>query len=276
MPARSAPPPRGSLVHRGVATEFTEGSSSGSGASDRTGTGGPDVGPVVSAEQRDRVMGYLDGARARWSSRPRRRGRRPACPAATSSRPTVFPVSTPAMTIAREEVFGPVVTITEIASDEEASHRQRRPNRPRRRHLFPRCRRALAMARRIETGSVWINGWYLGGVQAPTGGTKESGIGRERGLVGVAISADQECRGALAGPRVLLLIAPSAAVRGPATLPRAAGEEPRREGADRPLARVQGAGRGGQLAGWTIFRLTAPAPPSGPRRGLVMRIHKLN
>ena len=45
--------------------------------------------------------------------------------------------------------------------------------------------RAMTSARRIETGSVWINGWYMGGVQAPTGGTKESGIGHERGLIGV-------------------------------------------------------------------------------------------
>jgi aldehyde dehydrogenase (NAD+) len=32
---------------------------------------------------------------------------------------------------------------------------------------------------------VWINGWYLGGQQAPTGGIKDSGVGRERGLPGI-------------------------------------------------------------------------------------------
>jgi aldehyde dehydrogenase (NAD+) len=42
----------------------------------------------------------------------------------------------------------------------------------------------LRLSRRLEAGSVWINGWFLGGVQAPTGGMKESGIGRERGLEG--------------------------------------------------------------------------------------------
>ena len=45
--------------------------------------------------------------------------------------------------------------------------------------------RALHMAQRLEHGSVWINGWFMGGVQAPTGGMKESGVGRERGLAGV-------------------------------------------------------------------------------------------
>jgi aldehyde dehydrogenase (NAD+) len=45
--------------------------------------------------------------------------------------------------------------------------------------------RALTYARDLEAGSVWINGWFIGGVQAPTGGIKDSGIGRERGLPGI-------------------------------------------------------------------------------------------
>ena len=45
--------------------------------------------------------------------------------------------------------------------------------------------RAMRLARDLEAGSVWINGWWLGGVQAPTGGIKDSGIGRERGLAGI-------------------------------------------------------------------------------------------
>ena len=43
----------------------------------------------------------------------------------------------------------------------------------------------LRLARRIQAGSIWINGWWMGGVQAPTGGMKDSGIGRERGLAGI-------------------------------------------------------------------------------------------
>ena len=44
---------------------------------------------------------------------------------------------------------------------------------------------ALRLAQDIEAGSVWINGWFIGGQQAPTGGIKDSGIGRERGLPGI-------------------------------------------------------------------------------------------
>jgi acyl-CoA reductase-like NAD-dependent aldehyde dehydrogenase len=46
--------------------------------------------------------------------------------------------------------------------------------------------RALRLVRTLEAGSVWVNGWYLGGQQAPTGGVKASGFGRERGLPGLA------------------------------------------------------------------------------------------
>ena len=46
--------------------------------------------------------------------------------------------------------------------------------------------RAFRFAQRIEAGSVWINGWYpRRRLQAPTGGIKDSGIGRERGLAGI-------------------------------------------------------------------------------------------
>ena len=45
--------------------------------------------------------------------------------------------------------------------------------------------RSLKLSKYLDFGSVWINGWFIGGLQAPTGGTKMSGIGRERGLPGV-------------------------------------------------------------------------------------------
>ena len=57
--------------------------------------------------------------------------------------------------------------------------------------LSPASTRSDILARpavgagRLEAGSVWINGWWIGGLQAPTGGVKDSGIGRERGLPGI-------------------------------------------------------------------------------------------
>ena len=45
--------------------------------------------------------------------------------------------------------------------------------------------KSLNLAKNLDFGSVWINGWFIGGLQAPTGGVKMSGIGRERGLPGI-------------------------------------------------------------------------------------------
>jgi aldehyde dehydrogenase (NAD+) len=88
--------------------------------------------------------------------------------------------------VVRDEVFGPVVTISPFAQDEEALAIANGVPTGLVAGLHTRdIGAALTMARRLETGSVWINGWYLGGVQAPTGGMKDSGIGRERGLAGL-------------------------------------------------------------------------------------------
>jgi aldehyde dehydrogenase (NAD+) len=45
--------------------------------------------------------------------------------------------------------------------------------------------KALSLSKHLDFGSIWINGWFVGGLQAPTGGVKMSGIGRERGLPGI-------------------------------------------------------------------------------------------
>jgi aldehyde dehydrogenase (NAD+) len=145
-----------------------------------------DLGPLVSEEQHRRVTGYLEGARhdgARFvtgGSRPSGLDR------GYFLAPTVLDRVSPGLAIAREEVFGPVITVTETTSDEEALAIANDVPTGLVAGIHTRdVGRALAMARRLETGSVWINGWYLGGVQAPTGGTKDSGIGRERGLAGI-------------------------------------------------------------------------------------------
>jgi acyl-CoA reductase-like NAD-dependent aldehyde dehydrogenase len=145
-----------------------------------------DIGPLVSHEQHERVMGYLDGAR-RDGARFVIGGVRPAGLAkGYFVSPAVLDRVDPGLTIAREEVFGPVVTITETNSDDEALAIANNVSTGLVAGIHTRdVSRALVVARRLETGSVWINGWYMGGVQAPTGGMKDSGIGRERGLAGI-------------------------------------------------------------------------------------------
>jgi acyl-CoA reductase-like NAD-dependent aldehyde dehydrogenase len=145
-----------------------------------------DLGPLVSLEQFQRVTDYIglahkDGARLRCGGgRPRHLQR------GYFVEPTVFDHVAPTAAIAREEIFGPVVSVIAFDTLDEAVAIANDSPYGLVAGVYTRdISRALASARQLETGSVWINGWYLGGVQAPTGGIKESGIGRERGLAGI-------------------------------------------------------------------------------------------
>ena len=93
----------------------------------------------------------------------------------------------PESRIAREEVFGPVVTVTPFDREDQALEIANSLGYGLAAGVHTRdLSRAMRLAQNLEAGSIWINGWFMGGVQAPTGGTKDSGIGRERGLPGVA------------------------------------------------------------------------------------------
>ena len=98
----------------------------------------------------------------------------------------MFDRVTPDMAIAREEVFGPVGVVIDVPCEDEAVAIANGLGYGLAAGVYTRdIGRAMALSRRLEHGSIWINGWWMGGVQAPTGGMKESGIGRERGLAGI-------------------------------------------------------------------------------------------
>jgi len=150
------------------------------------GMDNPDVGPIVSREQYERVTGYVargraDGGRLRTGgNRPRHLQR------GYFIEPTIFEGVDPSAVIAREEIFGPVGVALDIRNEDEAVELANGLGYGLAAGVYSRdISRALRLARRIEAGSIWINGWWMGGVQAPTGGMKESGIGRERGLAGI-------------------------------------------------------------------------------------------
>ena len=90
------------------------------------------------------------------------------------------------MTIAQEEIFGPVLVVIPFDDDDDAvriaNDSELRPVG--RRHLRRRDERAMAVARRIRTGTIGVNGgiWY--GADSPFGGYKASGIGRQNGIEG--------------------------------------------------------------------------------------------
>jgi acyl-CoA reductase-like NAD-dependent aldehyde dehydrogenase len=146
----------------------------------------PDLGPLVSAEQYAKVQGYLAEA-ANGAARLRFGGKRPAgLERGSFLEPTLLDQVDPASSLARDEVFGPVAIAATFDHEDQALAIANGLGYGLVAGVYSRdISRALRLARRLETGSVWINGWFIGGVQAPTGGIKDSGIGRERGLPGI-------------------------------------------------------------------------------------------
>jgi len=146
----------------------------------------PDIGPLVSDEQLAKVTRHIEEAR-RAGAKLAAGGSRPAnLQRGYFIAPTIFAGVEPNLRIMREEVFGPVLTLTRVKGEDEAVALANSLGYGLVAGVYTRdITRALQLAQRLETGSVWINGWFIGGQQAPTGGIKDSGIGRERGLPGL-------------------------------------------------------------------------------------------
>lgn len=145
-----------------------------------------DLGPVVSAEQYERITGYI-AAGAREGGRVRHGGGRPdGLERGYFVAPTIIDRVDPAHVAAREEIFGPVAVALAFDTVAEATALANGLGYGLVAGVYTAdIGTALTLARDIEAGSVWINGWFIGGQQAPTGGIKDSGVGRERGLPGI-------------------------------------------------------------------------------------------
>jgi len=146
----------------------------------------PAIGPLASREQYDKVTGYIaqglrDGARLRFGG-----GRPAGLNTGFFVTPTLFDAVDPALSIATDEIFGPVAVAHVFDTEDEAVALANRLETGLVAGIYSQnISRALSLTRRLDFGSVWVNGWFIGGLQAPTGGTKQSGIGRERGLPGI-------------------------------------------------------------------------------------------
>ncbi|MET9568581.1 aldehyde dehydrogenase family protein [Streptomyces virginiae] len=148
-------------------------------------TAGTRVGPVVNAKQHERVRGFIakgveEGARlvAGGPDAPYEHGYFVA--------PTVFADVTPDMTIAQEEIFGPVLSILAYEDEEEALRIANGTVYGLGGAVWAADEEtAAAFARRMDTGQVDINGGRYN-ILAPFGGHKQSGVGRELGPHGLA------------------------------------------------------------------------------------------
>ncbi|GAA0456309.1 aldehyde dehydrogenase family protein [Streptomyces sp. NPDC046215] len=145
------------------------------------------VGPLVNARQLARVRGYIakgieEGARLVAGGPEAPEGREKGF----YVRPTLFADVTPEMTIAQEEIFGPVLSFMRYADEEEALRIANGTVYGLGGAVWATDEsRAVAFARRMETGQVDINGGKYNPL-APFGGHKQSGIGREMGVHGLA------------------------------------------------------------------------------------------
>jgi aldehyde dehydrogenase (NAD+) len=175
------------LVEDAIADALTERLAARAGKiSVGPGCSDPDIGPLVSDEQHTKVMGHIEEARRAGAKLAAGGSRPPHLQRGYFLAPTIFADVDPSLRIAKEEVFGPVLTVTRFANEEDGLALSNGLGYGLVAGVYTRdISRALKLAQRIEAGSVWINGWFIGGVQAPTGGIKNSGIGRERGLPGI-------------------------------------------------------------------------------------------
>jgi aldehyde dehydrogenase (NAD+) len=147
----------------------------------------PDVmmGPLISAKQRERVLGYIEKGKAEGATLAYGGGRPADYPKGYYVEPTLFVDVDNSMTIAQEEIFGPVLVVIPYEDDDDevriANESQYGLGGA---IASPNIERALAVAKRVRTGMIAINGGGAHGADMPFGGYKMSGVGRQNGIAG--------------------------------------------------------------------------------------------
>lgn len=143
-----------------------------------------DTGPLVSQAQLDKVLGYIEAGRAEGARLVCGGGRATVqgFPDGLFVELTVFADVADHMTIAREEIFGPVMCVLDFDSEEEAVARANATEFGLAAGVFTRdIARAHRVIGALHAGTCWINTYNLTPIEMPFGGYKKSGIGRENG-----------------------------------------------------------------------------------------------
>jgi len=144
-----------------------------------------DIGPVVSARQRDRVLDYIEAGKSSGAKLVVGGGVPKDQPRGWFVSPTVFANVDNSDRIAQEEIFGPVLAVIPYDSDEHAIALANDSEFGLAGTVWSTdTDRATEVAREIHTGTVGINDYQLD-MGAPFGGVKESGFGREGGYEGI-------------------------------------------------------------------------------------------
>ena len=145
------------------------------------------MGPVVSAQQLQTVLGYVEAGRREGATLAAGGERvRVGDGRGYFVQPTVFTGVTNAMRIAREEIFGPVLSVIPFKDADDAVAQGNETFYGLAAAVWTRdVGKALRVARALRAGTVWVNAYNLYDAALPFGGFKESGFGRELGQAGL-------------------------------------------------------------------------------------------
>jgi betaine-aldehyde dehydrogenase len=147
-----------------------------------------DMGPLISPQQRDRVMRYVDIAKQTATVLC---GGEPIDGSGSGMTPTVVTDLPSDSSLTREEVFGPLVTLEPFGSEAEAIQLANLAQFGLASSVWTAdVGRAWRVSRAIEAGTVWVNRLHRSFAETPSGGMKQSGIGRTRGIDGLQFFTD--------------------------------------------------------------------------------------
>lgn len=152
-----------------------------------------EVGPLIRPEHLERVLSYIESARAEGAQVLAGGGRPSGFDRGNFLEPTVIGGVNETMRVFKEEIFGPVLVAMPFDDEDEAIHLANATRYGLAAYVWTNdIRRAHRVAQAINTGLCWINSQNVRDLRTPFGGTKDSGVGREGGDYAFEFYCDTE------------------------------------------------------------------------------------